>query len=46
MQSLHNSLQKLKVCWSTSTISRVMIDLSGEPFVDLAQEAAGAFARD
>jgi hypothetical protein len=46
VQALHNTLQKLKVRWSTSSISRVMIDLSGEPFVDLAQEAAAAFARD
>lgn len=28
------------------TISRVVIDVSGEPFVDLAREAAAAFARD
>lgn len=28
------------------TIARVIIDVSGEPFVDLAQEAAAAFARD
>ena len=28
------------------TISRVVIDVSGEPFVDLAKEAAAAFARD
>lgn len=28
------------------TIQRVAVDVSGEPFVDLAQEAAMAFARD
>jgi arylsulfatase len=28
------------------TIERVIMDVSGEPFVDLAQEAAMAFARD
>ena len=28
------------------TIERAVIDVSGEPFVDLAQEAAMAFARD
>lgn len=28
------------------TISRVVIDVSGEPFVDLAKEAAAAFTRD
>ena len=27
------------------TIKRVVIDVSGEPFVDLAQEARAAFAR-
>ena len=27
------------------TIRRVVIDVSGEPFVDLAKEAAAAFAR-
>jgi hypothetical protein len=28
------------------TIHKAVIDVSGEPFVDLAREAAGAFARD
>ena len=28
------------------TIERAVIDVSGEPFVDLAREAAMAFARD
>jgi hypothetical protein len=28
------------------TIERAFVDVSGEPFVDLAQEAAAAFARD
>ena len=28
------------------TIDRAIIDVSGEPFVDLVQEAAMAFARD
>ena len=28
------------------TIKRVVVDVSGEPFIDLAQEAAMAFARD
>jgi arylsulfatase len=33
--------------WSFTggTIERVAIDVSGEPFVDLAKEAAAAFAR-
>jgi hypothetical protein len=28
------------------TIERAFVDVSGEPFVDLASEAAAAFARD
>jgi arylsulfatase len=28
------------------TIARVFVDVSGEPFVDLASEAAAMFARD
>jgi hypothetical protein len=28
------------------TIDQAIVDVSGEPFVDLAQEAATAFARD
>jgi len=28
------------------TIVQVVVDVSGEPFIDLASEAAAAFARD
>ncbi len=31
--------------FSGGTLKRVAIDVSGEPFVDLAKEAAAAFAR-
>ena len=30
---------------SAGTIMRVLVDVSGQPFVDLAREAAAAFAR-